>query len=215
MKIGLVSDIHADIRSFQRALRLFEQHGTDAVICAGDVVEKGDHGDEVASLLRDLNITCVQGNHDENAVRHAALSVPTVEVDNPPLCSSTIDFLAHLPTSVNLREQLSASTDILMTHAIPSRNAGHVFHGEGNHRLSKAFKKDIARARCEIIVVGHTHFPFDIRFHGTRIVNPGACCQLKPRDSHTSGILDLVTGQYEVFDLSNGEPQECLCGDVK
>ena len=55
----------------------------------------------------------------------------------------------------------------------------------------KRFKKDLARVDADIVVVGHTHFPFDVTFRDKWIVNPGCVCDLQSRDSHTYGILDL------------------------
>jgi predicted phosphodiesterase len=64
MKIGLIADIHADLEALELALMLMEQHGVQQILCAGDLVDKGKHGDAVVQRIRDLRIPCVLGNHD-------------------------------------------------------------------------------------------------------------------------------------------------------
>jgi len=69
MKLGLISDIHADYPSLVKALRIFKRVGVNKILCAGDLVEKGDNGNEVVALIHRLKIPCVLGNHDENGNR--------------------------------------------------------------------------------------------------------------------------------------------------
>ncbi len=65
MKIGIISDVHAHLIPLEKALSIFELEQVDAIVCAGDLVEKGQDGDVVVALLQELNIPCVLGNHDE------------------------------------------------------------------------------------------------------------------------------------------------------
>jgi predicted phosphodiesterase len=67
LRIGLLADIHANYPSLIKALQIFKQAKVDKILCAGDLVEKGEQGDEVVALIRELNIPCVLGNHDEMA----------------------------------------------------------------------------------------------------------------------------------------------------
>ena len=60
MKIGILSDIHGDSVSLDLALDLLDEKQVDAVLCAGDVVEKGENHDDVVSALVRLKIPCVQ-----------------------------------------------------------------------------------------------------------------------------------------------------------
>ena len=207
MKLGILSDIHGDMRSFEKALALFDAHKVDALLCAGDVVEKGQDDDEVVALIRELKIPCVLGNHDENAIRHFDLSSGVDIPGEVPLKLETIEFLKTLPPVL---EQEVAEVNLLIAHAIPSQNWGKVFHEDGSTRLSKRLKKDLVRAGCEILIVGHTHYPFDLRFRDKRIINPGATCSIKGRDSHTVGVLDLASDGFDVFELKDNSPSEIM-----
>ena len=141
MKIGILSDIHGDLSAFRSALLLFEKHQVARILCAGDVVEKGPEEEDVVALLRERSIPCVQGNHDENAVRHHTLTVSRDDTDESLLSPETINFLRQLPSSLELDFD---EQRIAVAHATFSDNAGRVFHKDGTHRLSKPFKKDLA-----------------------------------------------------------------------
>ena len=200
-KIGILSDIHGDLDSLEKAFCLFSGEGVESIICAGDLVEKGQHHDEVVARVVEEHVSSVQGNHDENAVRHDRLSGIQSTAGEAPLQAKTIAFLRSLPHILELN---FAGVSLLVAHATPSENAGRVFHIDGSMRLSKRFKKDLARTDCQIVIVGHTHSPFDIEFRDKRIINPGSTCKLKRRDSHTAGVLEMPSGTFTVFDLNDG-----------
>lgn len=214
MKIGIISDIHGDCESLQAAFSLLQKAEVNQTICAGDLVERGanDHG--VIRFLREHDISCVQGNHDENAVRHAELHYSTQDngYDATLLSSDAVEFLNQLPLS---RTFTFGETSILLVHGTPSDNGALVFQDSGCNSLSKKFKKDLARMEADILVVGHTHFPFDIRYKGKRVLNPGSVCNLQSRDSHTCGILNLSNQSFTVQNPTTGDSVEVLDRDFE
>ncbi len=64
MKIGIISDIHANLAAFQAVLRTLKQERCVKVLCAGDVVGYGPSPLECIELVQKERILCVQGNHD-------------------------------------------------------------------------------------------------------------------------------------------------------
>jgi uncharacterized protein len=63
MKIGLVSDIHADARSLRRALEHLPS--VDAYLCPGDAVSEYRFCAETVEVLQQANVLCIQGNHEQ------------------------------------------------------------------------------------------------------------------------------------------------------
>ncbi len=205
MRIGVISDIHADIESLEVVMRLLENADVDTVVCGGDLVERGSDGNAVVELLRGLSIPCVKGNHDENAIRHAKLSG---DLDyEKRLSPDTLDYLNRLPPSYSFTVD---DVGLMLTHAIPSDNGAAAFQDETNSKLSKKLKKDLARVESEILIVGHTHYPFDVTYREKWIVNPGCVCNLQSRDSHTFAVLDLSELNFSVFNASTGQPCEAF-----
>ncbi|MEO0560889.1 MAG: metallophosphoesterase family protein, partial [Chloroflexota bacterium] len=123
-KIGLISDVHADIDGLRSALRLFMTHQVNRVLCAGDLVEKGRHGDAVVALMQRFDIPCVMGNHDEFAIgnndwlrQHADPNHPNMK--GRILSEETLDYLSKLPRKLHLT---IGSYDMLLVHGTPRSN---------------------------------------------------------------------------------------------
>lgn len=51
MKTGIISDIHAQYDSLEKALAILEREAVDEILYAGDLVEKGKDGDRVIPTL--------------------------------------------------------------------------------------------------------------------------------------------------------------------
>ena len=211
MKIGILSDIHGDFISLRKALQFFETLEVQEILCAGDLVEKGPYEDRVVAEFRARSVLCVEGNHDENAVRHHRLSEAMQLADEVALLPETIAYLNGLPHTLLLDR---GEERLLVTHAAPSNNACAVFDNLNSRKLSKRFKKDLATADCSLMILGHTHYPFDITFRGKRVINPGAACKLKARDSHTCGILDLANGDFSVYRLEDLQREEIFAEEA-
>src|SRR5262245_21424085 len=73
MRLGLIADIHADMRALETTLRCLERLEVDQIVCAGDLVGYGSEPDATVELVRALGIPCIRGNHDRWAVERRQL----------------------------------------------------------------------------------------------------------------------------------------------
>ncbi|MCB9640096.1 MAG: metallophosphoesterase family protein [Myxococcales bacterium] len=195
MKLGILSDIHADLGALEKALELLEHLGAEKVLCAGDLVEKGDQGDEVVSLLRSLWIPSVCGNHDLNALRHGYMHHPQKTVD-APLSNESLGFLATLPPV--LRYEWEGQRIVVVHEGSPICGESlSLYHSP------KRFKRLISEAHADFLILGHLHTPILGRFQGCVLLHPGSVCSGRSRDSHTCAILHLPKGPVEVFDIAS------------
>lgn len=64
MRIGIISDIHANLEALQAALEVYERHPVDYLACLGDVVGYGAQPNECCDLVRKHADVTVLGNHD-------------------------------------------------------------------------------------------------------------------------------------------------------
>ena len=62
MKIGILSDIHAEPQALRRVLA--DMPSVDRVLCAGDAVSEYQFCAETVQLLQQVNAQCIQGNHE-------------------------------------------------------------------------------------------------------------------------------------------------------
>ena len=64
-KIAFISDIHGNLQALQTVLQRIDQHDFDMILCLGDIVGYGANPKECLQLVREREIPCVLGTHDE------------------------------------------------------------------------------------------------------------------------------------------------------
>lgn len=65
MKIAIISDLHGNLSALETVFNDINSKDIQQIICLGDLVEGGEFDQEVVNLIREKNIPCVQGNHDQ------------------------------------------------------------------------------------------------------------------------------------------------------
>jgi predicted phosphodiesterase len=65
MKYAIIADIHANLEAFQVVLDDINKQKCTHVACLGDVVGYNANPKECLDLVRQMNIPCIKGNHDE------------------------------------------------------------------------------------------------------------------------------------------------------
>ena len=64
MKIGLVTDVHANVLALEAALAAIRREGVDAIYSLGDQINLGPCPRETMELLRAHGVHCLHGNHE-------------------------------------------------------------------------------------------------------------------------------------------------------
>lgn len=64
MRIGIFSDIHANLEALQAVVAAYDAERVDFYMCAGDLVGYGASPNECVNLVRSLTDEFVLGNHD-------------------------------------------------------------------------------------------------------------------------------------------------------
>src|SRR5262249_27392473 len=102
MKLGVISDVHADPVALELAWAHLTVLGADRIVCAGDVVGYGPLPDRAAAFLMEHGIDSVRGNHDRWALgRGPGAPDP---FGGPAPSRETLDYLATLPPDLLLSE---------------------------------------------------------------------------------------------------------------
>ena len=204
MKIGLLSDIHANLTALETVL---EAIGTvDALWVCGDTVGYGPDPSDVLALLLARKATIVAGNHDRAVARGEGL-----ELFNRPaalaarmhqgwLSSDERDTLANLPTTLE-------TNGVTLCHG---SLRDPLWEYVTNPRSAAA---SLALAKTPHCCAGHTHVPslFRERPDGARpgrvryetpyplapraFLNPGSVGQPRDGDPRAAyAVLDLAAG---------------------
>ena len=66
-RIGIISDVHANLPALEAVLGELSKRGVERIICCGDLVDYAPWPIEVIARLREMDVVSVQGNHDAAA----------------------------------------------------------------------------------------------------------------------------------------------------
>ena len=65
MKYAILSDIHGNLEALETVLAHAKENGCEKNICGGDVVGYNANPAECMAVVREMDMPCVKGNHDE------------------------------------------------------------------------------------------------------------------------------------------------------
>jgi predicted phosphodiesterase len=118
MKIGIVSDIHADARALRRALEHLPS--ADAYLCPGDAVSEYRFCADTVEVLQQANVLCIQGNHEQ--VLFNGRNPAYLKKCRETFAPEALDFLATAPLS---RELEFGGTKVLEEGMPPVQRGRH------------------------------------------------------------------------------------------
>jgi putative phosphoesterase len=188
LKLGLVSDIHCNLPALTHALALLDD--CDELICAGDINYQYRFSNAVITLLRDRDVRCIVGNHD-NAILYA----PGHPLrDSPTVDAACFAYLRSLPERLELDY---GERRVAVFHGAPwdeprATSACYVYP-EDARLIARLGDVD-----ADFVIVGHTHRAFSTRVGRALVINPGSCGE--PRDPsgvYSCAALDVTSGDVE------------------
>ena len=122
MRIGILSDIHANYEALSAVLEAFRHEKIDSYFCLGDTVGYGGSPNECADLVRQYTDATILGNHDAAVAGRMDYSYyyeaarEALDVHSRMLTSANLEWLKQLPYSHKV-EQI----DVELCHGSPVR----------------------------------------------------------------------------------------------
>ena len=166
MRAALIADIHANLPALRAVLDDAAGIGCDTVWCAGDVVGRGPHPNEVVEMLRALDIPTVQGNWDEAVGMDrdesgAVFAGPEAEEQGlaslawtqRAISDENRAWLRNLPTSQRFTVD---GRSILLFHGSPLKATEYLWAD----RPSRYFARIASDEADDLFCFGHTHESF-------------------------------------------------------
>jgi putative phosphoesterase len=163
MRIAVIADVHGNLPALRAVLADIAGIGCDAIWCAGDLVGRGPHPNEVIATVRDLGIPTVQGNWDEavGMSREQAGAIWATEADEAAGRASldwtvrTVSdehraWLRQLPVTLRLSAE---GRSILLFHGTPIKQTEYLWAD----RPSRTFARIASDAGDDLFCFGHTH----------------------------------------------------------
>ncbi len=166
MRIAVVADLHGNLPAFRAVLDDAAKIGCDAIWCAGDVVGRGPHPNEVTELLRALDVPTVQGNWDEAVGMdrdYSGALWPSRETEEmgevslawtkERLTDENRAWLRNLPTSQRFSVE---GRSVLLFHGSPLKQTEYLW----SDRPSRYFARIASDEADDLFCFGHTHESF-------------------------------------------------------
>jgi len=194
MKIGFLSDAHGNPEGLERCLGVLLGCGVDATYFLGDAVGYFSGWREVLGILRENQVQCILGNHDQ-VVLEGGVSL-TDDSAYQFLAAYREDIEEYLGWMATWPQQMTLSCDgkeLLLVHGSPfDQTNGYVYPWSDLLPFSQL--------NPDIVVMGHTHRPFLEKVVAKTIMNVGSCGL--PRDVGnlaSCATYDSVTEQCEIY----------------
>ncbi len=185
MKLGIISDVHCNLRGLRQALAAMDD--VDEVLCLGDIIDAGRFSNDVIAALKARGAHVILGNHEEVFLSREAERAR----DGNGIDRSLVKWLADQPLRKTLE---TGGKKVLMIHSTPWEPRGdYIFpHSEHLERFGEA--------DADFVLYGHTHAQVVRRFGRVLVINPGSA-----GEAHYDGdswrlscaILDTVTGEVD------------------
>jgi putative phosphoesterase len=197
MKIGIFSDIHGNLQAFEVIYRELKKEKCDMHLFLGDICGYYFRQNETIEMVKELpNMHAVSGNHDAMFL----MSLGSRDLSNlyatgfglsftilkERITPSGLDFLKKLPLKYLLEEEGIAA-----------------FHGSPWSYTDEYIYPDSAMDRFDtlpfdVVFLGHTHRPMDIRREGIHIINPGSVGQPRDGGLPSYATYDTNTGKAKI-----------------
>ena len=155
----------------------------DEIICLGDVATLGPQPGEVLLKLRELNCTCILGNHEEALLdmesvldfQIAALLIPALYWCLEQLQDEDLAYLSDFKNSYELK--LEEEYTLFCYHGSP-RSTTDIM-------LSITPMAECARMlgdlKSTLLAGGHTHIQMRRQYENSVLINPGSVGSAFPR----------------------------------
>jgi putative phosphoesterase len=205
MRIAVLSDIHSNFVALEAVLADVAAQGADAIIVAGDFLNRGPQPREVREFLRAQSWPMLRGNHEDYVVAQCQNFSDDDALANPiwqpaRWTATQIDRdasgFAHLPISTRIQ---TPGGDIVIAHGTTRFNNEGIFP-----KTSDAELREIITAASDensalpLYCCGHTHVSLVRQIGHTLVVNAGAVGM--PFNGDTRAQYAIVTRRANGWD---------------
>jgi diadenosine tetraphosphatase ApaH/serine/threonine PP2A family protein phosphatase len=196
MRLGIFSDVHANLEALQAVVMEYQKSQIDRYVCLGDIVGYGANPNECCQIVRDLTNLVVVGNHDAaccgrlssawfNVAARAA-----VEGHQQMLDGAHMRWLAQLPYRIE-------DSDMLLCHGSPYQSEEFPYILDESDVVAIALH---VPTRLPLIFVGHTH-------RGTTFIFQEQPALRVWEDARPS--VQILPGNRYVFNVGSvGQPRD-------
>lgn len=213
MRIGILSDIHGNLRALKAIVKAFQVENVDNIICIGDMIGYYHQSLEVIDFLMGSEIQCILGNHEGiflgiNDYPKDKWNLYFFDQVKENISPQQKEWLSKLPKFLEINNK---GKKIAFFHGSPWDPLNeYIYPNSDKFNKFGAFPWDY-------IFLGHTHYPMTKKVGKVNIVNPGSCGQPRDGDIRASAaIFDSENEQIifvrEAYDVKSTIEEARLAG---
>ncbi|MGD9569166.1 MAG: metallophosphoesterase [Sedimentibacter sp.] len=189
-KLIFISDIHGNIEALKSIIKDIKdkQISLENIYCLGDLVGYGPRPNEVIELIRQYNIKTILGNYDEAVGFYLPTCGCNIDTPNDKIkTQNSLSWTGQHTLENNkeflrdLEEQITLEINgygLLLTHASPYSINDYVY--ENNTEKQEEIAENLEE---DIIVFGHTHYPYYKKINDKLFINAGSVGRPKDGDN--------------------------------
>lgn len=214
MRIGIFSDVHANLEALSAVVETLHREGPDVLYCLGDVVGYGASPNECAEIVRDIAKVTILGNHDAAVAGRMDYSYyyeaarRALDLHASSLSSENMAWLRSLPYMHKIE-----GTEVHLCHGSPVRleEFEYIFAPEQARECLPHYAE-----LGHLTLIGHSHLckvfeltptevtelqgpprQFTLRPDRKYIISVGSVGQPRDYDNRASFIIyDTVTREF-------------------
>ena len=200
VKLGVISDVHANIHALRAVWVTLAERGVDKIICLGDLIGYGASPVEVIQWMREYNVPCTLGASDariafelsETLEPRQGVGDETLAWTKTLLSDDEVSYLRSLKVIERVQTPIGR---LKFFHGMPDDPDGRInLRGSMNE-----LEEILAQLRCEIVLCGGSHIPDIQRTPSGLFINPGSVgLSLNGEPGADAAMLDFTEGHLEV-----------------
>ena len=183
MKIGIISDIHGNVKAFEVVLQELEKQNIEKIICLGDLVGGAPNSEEVVQKAIELKdkLIIVRGNRERYIIEGMPKVVHDEKIEvskeqherfnwlKNSLSDSSKEYIHALPKELTYETE---GKKIYICH-YPMRKDGN-FRKHVKDATSEENEVMFVGIDADIYLYGHTHKEIFNKINNKMYINPGA-----------------------------------------
>ena len=189
MKIGIISDVHANLYSLMEVYSKLEQEEAESVVCLGDIVGYGPHPNEVINFIKRKHMICLKGVYDSAVIEENfkyinenTINIFSLNFTRQEITKNNLHYLSNLPSEINMK---FGNVEVKFIHKTPYMSE--------NEQVE------------DFVICGCTHTAYNEKNENNKyIINPGSAGRPCENGKVSFGILE-ISDKFNNFKMLNSE----------
>jgi putative phosphoesterase len=201
MKIAVVSDIHGNHFALKKVLDTARKEKADKLLVLGDICGYYYHPDKCLQLIEEWPHELIKGNHEDLLFELKQGKIEETQLRDKygsghrlamqKLTDSQITKITNAPEKISVQYD---DITLLMCHGSPLNHNQYLYPDTGKMELEKCDVENV-----DLVLVGHSHYPFAFRNRFSTLINAGSVGQARNTGGLASWLMiNTLSKTFEI-----------------